>query len=121
MSYVIELGNGKVLEGVELSGNTFMTHEAVERKDFGGGGLRGVKISGPDSEEGGYDPRGEYALMELDGIFKVGEWTCFVLNEGREDEEYYERGYWSESRVRDAVEKGKLSEAEYEEITGKEY
>ncbi len=34
---------------------------------------------------------------------------------------YYEAGYWEKSRVRKAVEKGKLSEEEYEEITGEEY
>ena len=35
--------------------------------------------------------------------------------------EYYELGLWGEVRLRDAVELGKLSEEEYEEITGKEY
>ena len=35
--------------------------------------------------------------------------------------EYYEAGVWSEERVRKAVELGKLSVKEYEEITGLKY
>lgn len=34
---------------------------------------------------------------------------------------YYDIGVWSEQRVRKAVEKGALSEAEYEAITGSKY
>ncbi len=35
--------------------------------------------------------------------------------------EYYERGLWSEARVRDAVEKGAITAEQFREITGKEY
>ena len=34
---------------------------------------------------------------------------------------YYEAGVWSEGRVRKAVELGKLSASEYEQITGLKY
>lgn len=34
---------------------------------------------------------------------------------------YYEAGLWSEERVRKAVELGRLSAGEYEEITGLKY
>ena len=33
----------------------------------------------------------------------------------------YDKGYWSISRVRDAVEKGWIAEKEYKIITGKDY
>ena len=32
---------------------------------------------------------------------------------------YYERGLWSEKRVREAVAKNKITGAEFQEITGK--
>lgn len=34
---------------------------------------------------------------------------------------YYEQGLWSKVWVRNAVEKGWITAAEYEEITGEEY
>jgi hypothetical protein len=34
---------------------------------------------------------------------------------------YYDSGLWKESRVRDAVEKGWITVAEFTEITGIEY
>ena len=34
---------------------------------------------------------------------------------------YYERGLWSIKRVRDAVVKGWITEAQFEEITGVQY
>lgn len=34
---------------------------------------------------------------------------------------YYDDGLWSISRVRDAVEKGKITAEEFEEITGQPY
>ena len=34
---------------------------------------------------------------------------------------YYEAGLWNDERVRNAVKKGWLSEAEYAELTGKDY
>lgn len=35
--------------------------------------------------------------------------------------EYYTRGLWNINRVRDAVDKGWVTEREYEEITGEAY
>ena len=35
--------------------------------------------------------------------------------------QYYSRGMWSEEMVRNAVVKGWITEAEFTEITGKEY
>lgn len=35
--------------------------------------------------------------------------------------EYYEKGLWKKSQVRDAVVKGKITVQEYEEITGDPY
>lgn len=35
--------------------------------------------------------------------------------------EYYDKGLWSISRVRDSVEKGWITAAEFEAITGKPY
>ena len=32
--------------------------------------------------------------------------------------DYYDRGLWNEARVANAVVKGRITEAEYEEITG---
>lgn len=34
---------------------------------------------------------------------------------------FYDQGLWSESRVRDAVGKAWITEAEFKEITGKNY
>ena len=34
---------------------------------------------------------------------------------------YYDEGYWSDARVRNAVLKGWITYAEYEEITGNEF
>ena len=34
---------------------------------------------------------------------------------------YYDEGFWNEARVRSAVVKGWITEAEFAEITGKEY
>lgn len=34
---------------------------------------------------------------------------------------YYDKGLWKESRVREAVVKGWITEAEFEEITGQPY
>ena len=34
---------------------------------------------------------------------------------------WYKLGLWSKSMVKDAVVKGKLTEAEYKEITGEDY
>ena len=34
---------------------------------------------------------------------------------------YYELGLWTDSRVRNAVEKGALTDDEYKAVTGKEY
>ena len=34
---------------------------------------------------------------------------------------YYDNGLWTDSMVRDAVRKNKITIAEYEEITGKKY
>lgn len=34
---------------------------------------------------------------------------------------YYEQGFWTESMVRDAVRKNKITAAEFEEITGNKY
>lgn len=34
---------------------------------------------------------------------------------------YYDGGYWSEARVKNAVTKGWITESEYEEITGGAY
>ena len=35
--------------------------------------------------------------------------------------EYYERGLWSEQRVRDAVAKNAITAEEFKAITGKDY
>lgn len=35
--------------------------------------------------------------------------------------EYYKRGLWDDTRVRNAVVKGWITESEYKEITGKDY
>ena len=35
--------------------------------------------------------------------------------------DYYEKGRWSKAWVRDAVVKGKITAAEYEEIVGEPY
>ena len=35
-------------------------------------------------------------------------------------EKWYKQGLWSETMVRNAVEKGIISDGEYKEITGKE-
>ena len=34
---------------------------------------------------------------------------------------FYDDGVWSKARVHDAVEKGKITEAEYEQIVGEPY
>ena len=34
---------------------------------------------------------------------------------------FYDGGYWTKSQVATAVEKGKITETEYKEITGEEY
>lgn len=34
---------------------------------------------------------------------------------------YYDAGFWNETMLRNAVEKGKITEAEFEEITGETY
>lgn len=34
---------------------------------------------------------------------------------------YYELGFWTEARVKNAVAKGALTEEEYKQITGKTY
>ena len=34
---------------------------------------------------------------------------------------YYDKGIWSEQRVRDAVAKGVITPAQFKEITGKDY
>ena len=34
---------------------------------------------------------------------------------------YYDMGFWSEAKVRNAVVKGWITEAEFQTITGKEY
>ena len=34
---------------------------------------------------------------------------------------YYDRGLWNETRVRDAVEKGLITEIEFEEIVGVDF
>lgn len=34
---------------------------------------------------------------------------------------YYDEGFWNNVRVRNAVIKGYITEAEYKEITGEEY
>ncbi len=39
----------------------------------------------------------------------------------RKVKKYYDDGLWSKARVRDAVEKGRITEAEYEEIVGEPY
>lgn len=36
-------------------------------------------------------------------------------------EKWYKQGLWTEAMVRNAVEKGVITEAEYTEITGREY
>ena len=35
--------------------------------------------------------------------------------------EFYDTGVWSESRVKNAVVKGRITAEEYKEITGKDY
>ncbi len=35
--------------------------------------------------------------------------------------EFYERGLWSEQRVREAVAKGAITPMQFREITGKDY
>lgn len=35
--------------------------------------------------------------------------------------EYYDRGLWNKEMVRNAVIKGKITEAQYKEITGEDY
>lgn len=35
--------------------------------------------------------------------------------------DFYEKGVWSEARVRDAVEKGWINAEEFKTITGKDY
>lgn len=34
---------------------------------------------------------------------------------------YYDGGFWNEARVKNAVAKGWITEAEYEEVTGERY
>lgn len=34
---------------------------------------------------------------------------------------YYEKGIWSEQRVRDAVDKGVITPEQFKEITGKDF
>lgn len=36
-------------------------------------------------------------------------------------ERWYESGYWNTAMVKNAVKKGKLTEAEFKEITGADY
>ena len=39
----------------------------------------------------------------------------------RQVKQYYELGFWTEGRVKNAVVKGALTEEEYKQITGKAY
>ena len=82
MSYTLTLDNGRVVTGAEFSGNTWITSQEVSAETFSGG-LSAVKVSGTDPAEGESDPRGEYENLRLDGIYKLGERTCFVLSESR--------------------------------------
>lgn len=42
-------------------------------------------------------------------------------NFAKKVKKYYDEGLWSKSRVRDAVEKGRITKVEYEEIVGEPY
>jgi phage uncharacterized protein, XkdX family len=44
-----------------------------------------------------------------------------MSNFAKKVKKFYDEGLWSKSRVHDAVEKGKITEAEYEEIVGEPY
>ena len=44
-----------------------------------------------------------------------------MSNFAKKVKKFYDEGLWSKSRVRDAVEKGKITETEYEEIVGEPY
>ena len=78
MSYTIILGNGKVLQGVERDGMTWMTREELTRETFRGG-LMSLKVEGPEPGEGEEDIRGEYGVQRLDALYRTGKWTSFVL------------------------------------------
>ena len=44
-----------------------------------------------------------------------------MSNFAKKVKKFYDEGLWGRNRVRDAVEKGKITEAEYEEIVGEPY
>ena len=44
-----------------------------------------------------------------------------MSNFAKKVKKFYDDGFWSKARVRDAVEKGRITEAEYEEIVGEPY
>ena len=44
-----------------------------------------------------------------------------MSNFAKKVKKFYDDGLWSKARVRDAVEKGKITEAEYEEIVGEPF
>ena len=44
-----------------------------------------------------------------------------MSNFARKVKKFYDDALWSKARVRDAVEKGRITEAEYEEIVGEPY
>ena len=87
MSYTLILSNGEVIQGVERNGLTWQTKQEVTEGTFRGG-LRSVKVEGPEPEEGMEDLRGVYERQRLDALYRTGEWTSFVLTGvSAEDEE----------------------------------
>lgn len=82
MSWKIELGNGRKLTGLELSGDTFLSDEALTKGDFDGG-LKNVKIEStePDEFGGTNEFAGVHELMELTVLQKVGRKVGFTLRD----------------------------------------
>lgn len=78
MSYTLILSNGEVLQGVERNGQTWQTKQEVTEETFRGG-LRSVKVEGPEPEEGIEDLRGIYERQRLDALYSNGDWRSFVL------------------------------------------
>ena len=84
MSYRVELSNGKVFSGLEMSGTCYVSKVEVKESDFAGG-MRRVKVK--QTVEGMPCPL-EYELecAELGGVFKNdGEWYFWFLERSAEE------------------------------------